>query len=568
MRLSAIAASFLVAGTLSLASAPALAQKIPSHLRNCQKYQPFERVEAEYTVPTASGGTGSVRVVSQTWSCHNTYTGNGTSHSLYGMKDASGKLVVPFKYAQVLPFSTAGALVAPHGDGPHGRNLKHRTYIAGKGEGKEQFNFQQAGMLQQTGGCNSKLSSPIGEYWFGIDGGRSHVTLFTPSGVPRKLEYMGGDGLKPAVQRVGDVLLARWRDDQGAARSGILDFSGRQIAPVLGNAALWSTLVAAGRTDASACFGELSLDLFIEGPSLDQDPSRPFYGPLLTPITRNGLPAELPKGAVGMFPAIRESYNANRSGHADNTAMWAVVFPTKTGFEFTLHVGTPAEALAAAATAPRFDWLDRTTAGYVMARAVADQNWRVYRPKTDLIIGKPDADATVALAKANVIIAAEAQAREQALAAAWAAEQANRKASRVSLLQAARANSRLCWMPMPFDDGLEWVTIYVAECDARYFHAADIERARAMAVPEATIAASLDRARRMGEETARQTAEFEAHLRATAGSRSSYIPGQWESALRNAGDAWADAIDESSDHWLKQRQDQYNADWQRSQRAY
>ena len=41
-----------------------------------------------------------------------------------------------------------------------------------------------------------------------------------------------------------------------------------------------------------------------------------------------------------------------------------------------------------------------------------------------------------------------------------------------------------------------------------------------------------------------------------------------QSAIRNAGNAWVDAINESSEHWLKQRQDQYNADWQRSQRAY
>ncbi len=48
----------------------------------------------------------------------------------------------------------------------------------------------------------------------------------------------------------------------------------------------------------------------------------------------------------------------------------------------------------------------------------------------------------------------------------------------------------------------------------------------------------------------------------------SYYPGQWESAIRNAGNAAVDAINPSSDSWLQQRRDQYVADWQRSQRAY
>jgi hypothetical protein len=48
----------------------------------------------------------------------------------------------------------------------------------------------------------------------------------------------------------------------------------------------------------------------------------------------------------------------------------------------------------------------------------------------------------------------------------------------------------------------------------------------------------------------------------------SYMPGQWESAIRNAGNAAVDAINRSSDNWLEQRRAQYNADWQRSQRAY
>lgn len=552
---------------------PAAAQKFPSNLKNCQKAQRFERVDAEYTVPVVSGGVGTVQVVSQNYTCTNTQNRMDWPFAFIGLKDASGKLVVPYRYAAVLPFSTTGAIVYDLADGPSPKNLKYRTYIAGKGEGQDGFDFQSARMYRPDEDCTRMdagrgVAAVIGEYWFMIDGGKSHVTLFTPSGVPRKLENMGGGDIKPAVQRVGDVLLARWRDDGGVLRSGILDLAGRQIAPVLGNAALWSTLVNAGGTQTGrGCFGEISHDLFIEGPSLDQHPAQSLYGPLLTLVGRDGAPAPLPEGAAGLFPAIRHDYNANRR-HANNTTMWGVVFPKGNSFEFTLHLGTPAEALIAAETAPRYDFLGRTTGGYVMAKAVADQRWRVFRQRTDIVFGEPHADFDVALASANEVLDAEAQKREQALAAAWAREEASRKVGRRLMLESARNQKRLCSLPFPSDDGLEWVQTYVETCDARSFYDGDIERARAMGVPESVISASLAKADALAEATGRQTAAYEIQLRENLKTQSSYIPGQWESAIRNAGNAWTDSINQSSENWLKQRHDQYTADWQRSQRAY
>lgn len=614
MKCSAVAASLLAVGMFGLANTPAEAQKFPSHLRNCHKREPFERVEAEYSVPVATGGAGLVRVVSQSHICDNTYTDGTTTHVFNGMKDASGKLIIPFKYAQVLPFSTTGALVINHGDGPHSKNLRYRTYIAGKGEGKEQFDFQEARMLVEAGGCGESLTAPVGELWFGVGGGKSHVTLFTPSGAPRKLDYMGGDDLDPAVQRVGDVLLARWRDGEGVVRSGILDFTGRQIAPVLGKAVIWSSLPPAGRVETVNCRNERSLDLFIEGPSLDREPSEAFYGPLLTLVGRDGLPADLPAGAVGMFPAIREGYKPNTWGHAGNTNMWAVVFPTQAGFEFTLHLGTPTEALAAAPSAPRFDGLDRTTNGYVMARAVADKRWRVYRPHTDLVVGEPDTDPSVALANASVIVAAEVEAEHQALAHARAVEESARVESEKRWWAEAKQSGRICPM-QPAGLANERLSDYLEACGLN--QPGLLQLARERAISETVIAGAFARAKQRGllcglqigaratsaeakevvrtcgpealfvdpatlevtqddiragqraAEAAQREAQYAraAELERLRGN-SSYVPGQWESAIRNAGDAWVAAINESSDHWLKQRQDQYNADWQRSQRAY
>ncbi len=536
MKPAVAGASFLIVAMLALACLPATAQTFPSPLKDCNKSQRFERVDGEYTVPVVSGGVGTVQVVSQNYTCKDSNTRSETPFSLIGLKDASGKLIIPYKYAAVLPFSTTGAVIYEQANGPSPKNLKYRTYIAGKGEGKDGFDFQSARMFRPDEDCTRMdagrgVAAVIGEYWFMIDGGKSHVTLFTPSGVPRKLEYMGGGDIKPAIQRVGDVLLARWRDEAGVLRSGILDLAGRQIAPVLGNAALWSTLANPGVAQSDrGCFGELSYDLFIEGPSLDQDPAQPFYGPLLTLVARDGTPAPLPEGAAGLFPVIRHDYNANRR-HANNTTMWAVVFPKANSFEFTLHLGTPTEALITAETAPRYDVLDRTTGGYVMAKADADQRWRVFRKQTDLVFGEPHTDLKVALASANAILDAEAQTREQALAAAWARQESGRKAGRAAMLHLAREQNRLCQLPFPWDDGLEWVQAYVESCDARSFYPGDMERARTMGVPNSVISASLAKAQAIAKETGRQAAEFEVWLREDRKTQSSYIPGQWESAM-------------------------------------
>jgi hypothetical protein len=584
MRLSAIAAAFALATLVPLAGRPAEAQTFPSHLKSCKKSREFERVNAEYLVPVVGGGAGKAQVVSQNYDCTNKDTRSPDTFQNYGMKNAAGKLVVPYAYAVVMPFSTTGAVVRAHRKAPTSDRTMYLTYIAGKGEGRDRFEFQETRMLRPAHGCSGErsdawadgLSAPFGEMFFMVDGGKSHVTLFTAEGKARKLEYMGGDGLKPAVRRIGDVLLARWRDDQGVARSGILDLYGRQIAPVLANSSLWLTPKTGLTTTSIDSCNMQSLDLFVEGPSLDFDPANTFFGPLLMLVGRDGQPAVMPKGAIGMFPAYPRK---NTSGYSDappNVAsMWGVVFPKGNGFEFTLHLGAPSEALIAAETGPRYSDLGRSTmhGGLVGGHAVSDGQWRFFRADTDIAVGDPSPDFETAINSAVGVLNSEIAYAQQAAAAAWAAQEASRAEAHKRHWETARAAGRLCDYRVDSTNTTAEVEEYMHACGPSHFPGL-AGLARAKGVPDHVIqAASEEEWRRLANFAASRVAwEEEARLirmrNANQAAGASYIPGQWESAIRNAGNAATDAINESSDNWLQQRRDQYVADWQRSQRAY
>lgn len=580
MRLSTIAAVLAAASLTALASPPAQAQPFPSHMKNCQKNQPFRVEKSVYSVPAVGGGAGIVKVVAESFTCRNNETRNNESFDLLGMTDAAGKVIVPFKYEKVLPYSTTGAVVFDHGPGPYPKNRMYRTYTAGKGEGKERFDFQEALMLPpDPGSCSWSspdttprgISAVIGELWFGLPGPGSDVTLFTPEGKPRKLVNVGGDDLKPAVERVGELLLARWRDDQGVVRSGILDLHGRQVAPVLGAASIWRSPKGAPGTVKQRepnCFDHLSSDLMIDGPSLDQDESRNFYGSLLTLVNRDGQPAAMPKGAIGLFPASGPRTTASIYGA---TAMWAVVFPTREGFEFTLHYGPPGAALIAAETAPRYKELGRMQVhgGLVGALAASDNKWRVFRLGPDILYGAPEADFDKAFTTAEAILDAEADRIQEANAAAWAKEEARRADSHKKQWEAARAAGRLCAYTVSRSNTRAEIEEYVLACGPGA-QAGLAELVREVGISESTIQTAAASEWERAKQQAKARAEWEATVARNVNKdpMASYMPGQWESAIRNAGNAAVDAINQSSDNWLEQRRAQYNADWQRSQRAY
>ncbi|MBP2160606.1 MULTISPECIES: hypothetical protein [Asticcacaulis] len=586
---SLIIGAALASGALALCTTQAQAQNFPSHLKGCKKLTPFERVEAEHVVPFADGGgAGVVQVTSRNYECKDTTDRLLTTHKIYGLKDAVGKLIVPYDYARVLPFSTTGALVIDHGNGPHPGGLKYRTYIAGKGEGKERFELQEAGMLVPSGGCKTittdtsprSAAAVMGETWIRGGNGRTDVTLFTPDGRARKLSNMGGDKIRPSVRRVGNVLLARWRDDQGVLRSGLLDLSGRPVTPVLSNAALWVTSEPAEiNIDRSSCT-YVPTTLFIEGPSLDWDPAQPFFGPLLLPADDDGQPLPLPKGAVGMFPAFpREHASAYSDAVKDLSWTWAVVFPKGDGFEFTLHVGTPAEALIAAPTGTRYTTMARdfSNGGLIIAQAALDGKWRTFRRDSLEILGQPDTDYDRQRDRAIAILEAESAQMQQDLAnarkqqATRVAEE--RRAARAAARAASRASGRICDYSVDAQDTRQDVEDYMMNCGTGRLPGL-VELARAKGIPEETIqqAINAEWKRQMDQARGQALAEEEARLRrmqtANKDPSAGYIPGQWESAIRNAGNSAVEEINASSDNWLQQRRDQYRADWQRSQRAY
>lgn len=581
MRMSIITAVLAAAGSLLLA-APAAAQNVPPYLKNCKKDKEFERTEDEYTVPIVGGGAGKVRIVSQNYNCENKQTGNDEWFRLYGMKNASGKLVVPYGYERVLPFSTTGAVVGPYGPTPFVGSGGYRVYLAGKGEGKERFSFH-ASMLAPNNGCPPAPGEPssgnvytvIGEDVFNR-GGKTQVTLFTPEGKARVLESMGGNDMKRPVRRVGDVLLARWLDERNVLRSGILDLYGRQVAPVLSNAALWVTPTTNPSRNSVEDCGVASLDLFIEGPSLDFDPAQTLFGPLLMPVGRDGQPVALPKGAIGMFPVYpRENESRYSDAPRDMTSMWAVVFPVPGDFEFTLHLGPPLEALVAAETAPRYSNMARTHAfgGLVTAQFAADRNWVTFRANTDTVVGEVHADYERSRDSALAILGGQSAERQQEVAAEAAKREVERAEAYKRIWQTARSTGRMCHLQVDDRNTLDDFEQYIATCGPDNFPGL-AQLALAKGVPQASLdaAANAQAMRMMEVYKARAVWEEEARLtrmrNANQDPMASYMPGQWESAIRNAGDATVDAINQSSDDWLQQRRGQYIADWQRSQRAY
>ncbi len=403
------------------------------------------------------------------------------------------------------------------------------------------------------------------------------VTLFTADGKTRRLENMGGEGAGDAALRVGDVFLASWKDEGGAVRSGILDLEGRPIAPVLGKPAIWSTLVSPG-PDGSiphGCEEELSQDLFIEGPSLDLDPAKPFFGPLLIPVRRDGQPAVLPEGAIGMFPAYVRDRNTARKDRKQNAVTWGVVFPAANGFQFTLHVGPPSEALIAAETAPRYSDIGRSIdhGGMVGAKSVADGLWRWFRADTDIPVGAANADFQLSLNSAWEVQNAEAAANYQIFAAEWAKKEAGRVESQKRFKAEARAAGRICDYRVDSTSPREEVVEYVTLCGPGNFPGlADLARANGMtdadleAIRLAAWQRQVAQAQMLAE--AEEAARIQRMNNANKNAGAGYLPGQWETAIRLGGNAAVDAINQSSDNWLQERRDQYVADWQRSQRAY
>ena len=588
MRFLVAAAAVLLASLCGPAALQAEAQGLPKYLKSCKKEKTGITVEDTLVVPSADGPPGIVKIVRQTYNCRNPDTRNNQWIALYGMTDANGKVLVPLEYASVLPFSTKGAVVIDHGDEAYPKNLKYRTYMAGKGEGKDKFDFKWVSVMRADGPCDKPpvsaadrpVSAVVGEFFFGLGAkgeGKHHLILFLPDGKTKKLEFMGGAGVVISAHRMGDVLLTRWKDPDGIVRAGILDLEGRPVAPVLGTPAIWSTLATrrADGTQPPGCQAALSQDLFIEGPSLDLDPAQKFFGPLLIPVARDGQPAALPKGAIGMFPALHREYSPARHTFRENTVMWGVVFPAAQGFEFTLHLGTPSEALIAAEAAPRYTDIGRSPdhGGMVGARSAADGLWRWFRADTDIPVGVANADFQLSLNSAWEVQNREAEARYQIFAAEWAKKEAARVESEKRFKAEARAAGRICEYRVDSTSPREEVVEYVTLCGPSNFPGlADLARADGMtdadleAIRLAAWQRQVAQAQMLAE--AEEAARIQRMNNANKNAGAGYMPGQWETAIRLGGNAAVDAINQSTDNWLQQRRDQYVADWQRSQRAY
>lgn len=144
----------------------------------------------------------------------------------------------------------------------------------------------------------------------------------------------------------------------------------------------------------------------------------------------------------------------------------------------------------------------------------------------------------------------------------------------------ARESGRVCELRVDSNNSAGEVEEFIRACGPARLPGLE-QLARAKGIPEQAlqnaVAEGQQRERARAEDKARREREY-TEMQAKRDERmaqyarenpgASYIPGQWESAIRSAGDAWTQSIKESSDNWLQQRRRQYEADWQRSQRAY
>lgn len=461
-------ALFLMSALIVMSSMPAVAQKPPASMKSC-------KAEKELTVRdpvTVLGPTGLVelRPVEQVASCIDPSTRNRASFWLRGLSDASGKIIVPAAYDEVIPFSTTHAWV-----------MKGKAWarydLARRKEEAVSPHFSENRVLAPTGACfRTTRYAPRGPAMLASYGppgadGRRDVALYSGSSTPTMIRGIGGQGVDQPLQRHGDTIISRWRDIEGKLRSRILSAAGRPISPVLGETMLWSTIADIGTEDGNpACWGIASTDLFLVGPSLDFNPSEVRAGNLLIPIGPTGEPLPLPTGAIGMVALPRvtpDKLGRQPSGINGNddfkTAAWGVVYPGSVGWEFTALRAAPAGVIAASLQAPRWSELARAEIGnmlFFQAKSLATGLWNNFLYLDWQPRGAPNADARVAAQAAfnDERGRIEASNAEQARAVAAA------RARQLADWQRMAAGPGVCGCSPPWSLGREFVTAHAEKC--------------------------------------------------------------------------------------------------------
>jgi len=476
-------------------------------------------------------------------------------------------------YYRVIPYSSDAVFVRRFNGGGW-----TRYRLNGGGEERGRLPYEDIQLLHGGFGCQEREVSRYMNPALGMGAalavgplkpnGKRDYSIFFGSDEPAVLTDLGGPGVETPIRRKGDLILAQWRGDDGKLLTRLFDLKGAALSPVLLDVAVWLTpMDIKSGYGTSPCAGMVSVDLFVAGPSLDEKPEDAFVGPLLIPLDSRGQPAPLPPGAIGMFAATTAPYGSEvkmqgpygpRTPRIPGVALpesrlWGVVYPTGEGWEYTLTHGTPQQALAESPAAKRYQAVGRG-GDYFFTYAAAAKSWQGLDPTTGRFWGAPAADLQAAVQNTWA-------ARSEANRQAWEAEMAERKAYDEAQRARARAEGRQCQYGVPWGRGMDAMVLHARECP-HVFSYWDINRMIDEGAPADVTDALV---RRHNAELRRQ----EAYRAEQAELARNYVPpGSWQTAMRLAGDAIVQQNQRNTQSWLDQRRAQYQADWQRSQRAY
>lgn len=565
----------LTAGMLVLASAEtARAEQPPRGSRGCS----LEDLDGARDVSQSSllpGPAGRfVVLLTSRYRCEARDPDTGrrapwsNNYSRYGLETLEGQNLIPRQYDAILPYSETAAFVQRE-------DKRWVRYRFGRGEEPMPPGHNQARaispLLAGEFGCppqrGQASTTALAAISMSAPDARNQreVAFYSGDGPPLLFTGLGGPGVDHPIEMHGGVLVTHWIDASGGRRSRIYNRAGEPLTPELGRVERWASEASSG-TDHPVCRYFQDLELYVAGPALDTDPANPTFGALLLPIDERGGPVALPRGAIGVMAVPRRFHGANRlpSSGWGRTKVWAVVYPTNDGFSFTLTQGSLRSALAAAPTEPRFKslgrWIYEKTSstvetGHLLFVPVGRSQWqgRIY-DRWD-ILGPP---ADTSIGASNNVGREEHSLDYDAFSARY---EAQRVASQRRYSDALAAGSA-CTLPAAIASADDATIFAHAQACPQNYSLNDRNWLRWRGAP-AHVLSGVDQAQQRAEQAAAaQRAEWAEQAR-------NYVsPSQREAMWRIAGDAWIKGIQDGAEAQQTQRRRQFEADWQRSQRAY
>jgi len=305
--------------------------------------------------------SGPFRFRKAEWTRRCSRNGNAWVESKVGLTDETGRRpLVAARYDDVTPISDTMALVRT-GNGAQ----PYRYYQYGVGETGVSPYFHAGLRTNDQVATPTASSSPNG------DG-----DLFIFEGASAPTRVVGGQ--VALMSGASSNLLVNFTNDAGQPLSRIVDPAMRPLSPVIGRVEVWTTF------PTSFAFNGPTTQFPREVVSQAMRFEHPLlpYDTLYIPITADGTPLPLPEGAVGVFPLKRSNLPPGAL-FGDQTFGWAVVFPTRDGFEIAPVLAPLAQALQQAPTARRYTGMRRSPTDLLMLRDA--EGWRPATPALEPI---------------------------------------------------------------------------------------------------------------------------------------------------------------------------------------